>query len=144
VIGRGGTPIEAAPLWALAIFWAVLTPIVFTALVGLSSGLAFRARWPFLLAGGGAVALLIVVGLKRQRPWRRPTRGDLADERPFFARFSTWLWVTLLVPNILHGVLVLTRPEDPPSYLAALLIGAFVSVLQGGWGLLERRRTRST
>ena len=136
----GGLPIEEAPFWVLAIFWVILTVVVFPAMVGVSSGLRLAARWPAMLAGSGAVSLLLVLGLKRQRPWKRPTPADLADERPFFVRFSTWLWTALLFPNVLHGMLVLGRPNDPPSYSASLLIGAALSALHGGLGWLERRR----
>jgi hypothetical protein len=134
--GRG-VPIEEAPRWALAIVWVLLSGIAFVALVGLSAGLGFGARWPALLGGAAAIALLVLVGLRRQRRWRRDAPED---RRPLFVRFSTWLWTAVLFPNVLHGALVLTDPERPPSYAASLVIGASLSALQGVLSLMARRK----
>ena len=139
----GGTPIEEAPVWALALLTAVLWLVAFPALVGLLNG--FR-----LVAGGGwtiaaaaaAISLLLVVGLARQRRWRRPPAGEPAAEVPVFVRLSTWCITTLIVPNVLFGMLVLGRRGEGLDYLGAWLLGLLVSAIHGGLALIERRRRR--
>ena len=53
-------------------------------------------------------------------------------------RFSTWLIVTLLVPNVLFGVLVLGHEGPPLTYEQALLLGALISAVQGMLAWLDR------
>lgn len=140
----GGTPIEEAPPWALAILVVVLALVFFPALVGLVEALGAdtRGRRLGIVVGAAALALFLVAGLARQRRWRRAPSSAAPDPRPLFVRFSTWLWVTLLFPNVLHGLLVLTRAADEPRLdpRAAWLVGCVVSAVQGGWSLFERRR----
>lgn len=161
----GGTPIEEAPVWALAIFAALLWLIAFPAIVGLLAGWGYwsGAKLPAALAAL-ALAVVIVVGLATRKPWRRPTGADLRDERPahaapsaqapggaspygrarvpVFVRFSTWLWTAVLVPNVLFGVLVLTNEGPPLTYQHALFLGALVSVIQGTFALVDRWKRR--
>ncbi len=145
----GGTPIEEAPLWALALLVALLWLVVFPALVGLVNGLR-----PATGGGAGlavaafAVSLLLVVGLARQRPWRRRREAELGDSRPPFVRLSTWLITTLLVPNVLYGAIVLLRGGEGLDYASAWALGLLVAAIQGAFGLADRigarwrRRTR--
>jgi hypothetical protein len=139
----GGTPIEQAPLWVLVIFAAILWLVTFPALVGLlwGSGAWRGSKVPIALAALG-VAVLVVVGLATRKPWRRPAATDLRDERPLFARFSTWLWTTILFPNVLFGVLVLTHEGQELSYEGALVIGAIISAVQAALAALERWKRR--
>ncbi len=149
-------PIEEAPVWALAILVALFALIFFPALVGLaeSFGADTRGHRLELAAGAAALALFLVVGLARQRRWRRarspldaldPLAPLAADDRPIFARFSTWLWTTLLFPNVLYGLLVLTHSSEGARVdpRAAWIVGLGVSALQGLWALAERRRGRA-
>ena len=139
----GGTPVEEAPLWALAILVALLALVFFPALVGLAEGFGVATagrRGAFALAGA-ALAVTLVAGLARQRRWKRPPNLHPLDGRPPFVRFSTWLWTALLFPNVLHGLLVLTR-DEPVDYRAALAIGLLVSAVQGALGLADRWRRR--
>lgn len=148
-----GMPIEEAPVWALAILVALFALIFFPALVGLaeSFGADTRGHRLEVAAGAAALALFLVVGLARQRRWRR-ARSPLdpldplgPDERPFFARFSTWLWTTLLFPSVLYGLLVLTHSSETERVdpRAAWIVGLGVSALQGLWALALRRRGRA-
>lgn len=140
----GGTPIEEAPWWALAILVLLLALVFFPALVGLLEGFGVRTagQRPALALAGAGFALLLVVGLARLRPWKRlPNSSPGLDSRPPFVRFSTWLWTAVLFPNVFHGLLVLTRSEPVP-YRAALVIGLLVSAVQGALGLLARWRRR--
>lgn len=132
-------PIEEAPLWVLAIFTLVLWLITFPAIVGALAGWGWW-RGAKLPAAGAALAidLLLVAGLASRKRWRRPTRRDWRDERPFFVRFSTWLITTLLVPNVLFGFIVLTHEGPPLTYEQALAIGALISVVQGTLALIDR------
>lgn len=139
----GGTPIEEAPLWALAILAALLALVFFPALVGLAEGAGVTSagrRGLFALAAA-LIALLVVAGNATQKPWRRASRAQPFDERPLFTRFSTWLWTALLLPSVLHGLLVLTR-DEPVDPRAALAVGLLVSTIQGAWALVERWRRR--
>jgi hypothetical protein len=127
----------------LAVFAALLWLIVFPALVGLLNGLRVVAGGGWTIAAAAAlVTLVLAIGLARQKPWRRPHAGDLGDERPFFVRFSTWLITTLLVPNVLYGVLVLAHHGESLGYLSAWLIGLLVSVIHGLGALFARARDR--
>ena len=139
----GGTPIEEAPLWALAIFTLLLWLVAFPAIAGLLAGWGYwngEKLWTALAAL--ALAVLVVAGLATRKPWRRPTAADLRDERPVFVRLSTWLWTAILVPNVLFGVLVLTNEGPPLTYQHAVLLGALVSAIQGVLGLLDRWKRR--
>jgi hypothetical protein len=140
----GGTPIEEAPLWALALLAGVLWLLVFPALVGLADGFG---RAP----GGGrglalaaaAISVLLVTGLATRPAWRRPAGPrphPLDDRRPLVARFSTWLIGVVLYPNLLHGLLVLTRGGEAVDYRASLAIGLVASGIQGLFALRARRR----
>lgn len=139
----GGTPIEEAPAWALVLLAGVLWLIAFPAVVGI---LAVAAAWrgQRLAAAGAAlaIALAVVAGAALQKPWRRPTGPGLADPRPLFVRFSTWLITALLLPNVLFGALVLGRPETPLGYREAAALALLVSCLHGAWALAERWRGR--
>ena len=140
----GGTPIEEAPLWALAILAALLALVFFPALVGLAegAGVASAGRRGLFALGAGLLALLVVVGNATRMPWRRASRPHPLDERPLFTRFSTWLWTALLFPSVLHGLLVLTH-DEPVDPRAAMAVGLLVSTIQGAWALVERwRRSR--
>jgi hypothetical protein len=137
----GGTPIEEAPLWALAILVALLALVFFPALIGVAEGfgVATAGRRGLFALAGAALAVALVAGLARQRPWKRSPNRHPLDGRPPFVRFSTWLWTAVLFPNILHGLLVLTR-DEPVDYRASLGIGLLVSAVQGALGLADRRR----
>jgi hypothetical protein len=141
-LAGGGTPIEEAPLWVLAIFAFLLWLMTFPAVVGL---LAVWGRWhgaklPAALAALG-IAVFLVVGLATRKPWRRPTATD-PGETPFFARFTTWLVGALLLPNIIFGVLVLTHEERQLGYQESLVIGAIISAVQGTFALIDRWKRR--
>jgi hypothetical protein len=138
-----GTPIEEAPLWALAIFTVILWLITFPAVVGLLAGWGFwrGAKLPAALAAL-AITVVLVVGLATRKPWRRPTAAESRDRRPLFVRFSTWLIVTLLVPNVLFGILVLTHEGPPLTYEQALLLGALLSAIQGTLAWIDRLKRR--
>jgi hypothetical protein len=137
----GGTPVEEAPLWALAILAIVLWLVLFPALVGLLNGLRLVSGGGWTVAAAAAaISLLLVAGLAGQKPWKRPTPAEPFAETPLFARFSTWLYAWLIVPNVLFGTLVLSRRGEGMDYLEAWLVGALVSAIHGGFALLERRR----
>jgi hypothetical protein len=139
----GGTPIEEAPLWVLGILTVVLWLVVFPALVGLLNGfrLVTGGGWTLAAAAGG-ISLLLVVGLAGQKRWRRPGTADAGVAAPVFVRFSTWCVTTLMVPNVLFGVLVLSRQGEGLDYLSAWLIGLMVSGIHGSFALVERLRGR--
>jgi hypothetical protein len=61
---------------------------------------------------------------------------------PVFVRFSTWCITSLMVPNVLFGVLVLSRRGEGLDYLGAWLIGLIVSAIHGAFALVERLRGR--
>lgn len=139
----GGTPIEEAPVWALAILTVVLWLVVFPALVGFLNGFRLVAGGGWTLAAAaGAISLLLVVGLARQKRWRRPRPGEPSVEVPVFVRFSTWCITTLMVPNVLFGALVLTRRGEGLDYLSAWLLGLLVSAIHGGFALVARLHGR--
>jgi len=141
--GGDGTPIEEAPLWILAILTGIFWLVAFPAVVGLLAGWGFWRgdKLPAALAAL-VIAVLLVVGLATRKPWRRPTPDDLADHRPFFVRFSTWLMVAIFLPNILFGVIVLTHKGPPLTYEQALVLGALISAVQGVLAWLDRRKHR--
>ena len=143
VAATGGTPIEEAPLWMLAILTGIFWLMAFPAVVGLLAGWGYWRgdKLSAALAALG-VAVLLVVGLKTRKPWRRPRPDDLADHRPFFVRFSTWLIVAIFLPNILFGVIVLTHKGPPLTYEGALVLGALISTVQGVLAWLDRRKRR--
>jgi hypothetical protein len=142
-VGGHGMPIEEAPLWVLAIFTAILWLITFPAVVGVLAGWGWW-RGAKLPAAGAALVLdvLLVAGLATRKPWRRPTAKDPRDQRPLFVRFSTWLITTLLVPNVLFGVLVLAHEGPPLTYEQAVAIGAVISAVQGILALIDRWKRR--
>lgn len=140
---RHGTPIEEAPLWALAVFAALLWLIAFPALAGLLAGWgAWRGQRLQVALAALALAVVVVGGLATRKPWRRRGPRDLHDERPLFVRFSTWLWTAILLPNVLFGVFVLTHDGPPLGYEAALLLGLVVSAIHGAFALADRFRRR--
>jgi hypothetical protein len=144
----GGTPIEEAPLWALAILAILLWLVAFPASVGLLDGIGLRDVPPARLAlGAAAITVLLVAGLRLQKSWRRATGRaphPLDDRRPPFVRLSTWVFTTLLFPNVLHGALLLAlRAEGRRiDYATSWAIGLLVSAIQGGLGLVDRWRRR--
>ena len=139
-----GTPIEDAPWWVLAILTVLLWLVAFPALVGLLHGFgAWHGERFGPGLGAAALSLLVVIGLATRKPWRRPRTPALADSRPFFVRFSTWLWAAVLYPNVLLGAILLLRPGPPPDRRATLLLGVLLATLQTVMGWLgSRRRTR--
>lgn len=140
----GGTPIEEAPVWALAVLAVVLWLVAFPALVGLLNGFDVVDGGGWTIAGAAAVlSLFLVVGLARQKPWRRSHSTEPAAEPPLFVRFSTWCYTTLLVPNVLHGTLILFRGGEGFDYASAWLIGLMVSAIHGAFALAERWRRRT-
>ena len=141
----GGTPIEEAPVWALGILTVILWLVVFPALVGFLNGFRLIAGGGWTVAAAaGAISLLLVVGLARQKRWRRPRPGEPPVEVPVFVRFSTWCITALMIPNVLFGVLVLSRRGEGLDYLGAWLIGLIVSAIHGGFALVERLRRRES
>ena len=120
-------------------FWLV----VFPALVGLLNGfeLVTGGGWG-VAAAAGAISLLLVVGLARQKRWERPNPRHPSAKAPPFVRLSTWFFTTLMVPNVLFGVLVLTHRGEGLDYLGAWLIGLIASAIHGAFALAERLRRR--
>jgi len=138
----GGTPIEEAPLWVLGLLVVILWPIIFLALVGFLNGLRlFTGGGWTVAATAGVLSLLLVAGLGRQKRWKRPTPESPFAQVPIFARFSSWLWATLIAPNVLFGALVLSRHGEGLSYLSAWLIGLLVSAIHGGFALASLHRS---
>jgi hypothetical protein len=136
----GGTPIEEAPHWALAIFALLLWLIAFPAIVGLLAGLdAWHGRHLPAALASLALAVLVTAGAATRRPWRRAPPTALHDPRPLFVRFSTWLIVALLLPNVLFGTLVLTQPRPEIGYRGAALVAMLVSAVHGAAVAFARR-----
>jgi hypothetical protein len=134
-----GTPIEEAPLWMLAILAALLALVTFPALVGLLAGWgAWQGQVGRAALAAVAVAALVVAGAATRPSWRRPRQPTLHDPRPFFVRFSTWLWAAVIFPNVLYGVLVLGADGAPPPYEAAILVGLLASAVHGLFALAAR------
>lgn len=142
----GGTPIEEAPVWVLGLLTFFIWLVVFPALVGLLNGFGMVAGGLRTLAAvAGVISLLLVFGLARQKRWRRPTPREPWVEVPLFVRFSTWFFASLMVPNVLYGVLVVSRRGEGLDYASAWLIGLLVSAIHGGFALTHRlRRTRTS
>ena len=140
---RHGTPIEEAPLWALAIFAALLWLVAFPALAGLLAGWgAWHGQRLAVALAALVLSVLVVAALATRKPWRRRGPRDLHDERPLLVRFSTWLWTAVLLPNVLFGILVLTHEGPSLSYESALLLGLLVSAIHGLFALAERVKER--
>jgi hypothetical protein len=137
----GGTPIEEAPLWLLPILVLVIWLVAFPALIGLFDGLiGYRGQWREIALGAGAISALLVAGLALRKPWKRDVVDGPLDNRPLFVRFSTWLLATACVPNVLQGVLVLTREGPPPDFRSSLFLGLVISGCHGLLAWLARRR----
>ena len=137
----GGTPIEEAPPWVLAIFALLLGLIAFPAIVGLLAGLdAWHGQHLPAALASLALAVLVTAGAATRRPWRRAPPTTLHDPRPLFVRFSTWLITALLLPNVLFGILVLAQPQPEIGYRGAVLVGMLVSAAHGAVAALARRR----
>lgn len=137
-----GTPIEEAPFWVLAILAVLLWLICFPALVGLLGGFNQQVGRGTVALAAAAVAILVVAGVATRRPWRRRPPTDLVDERPLVVRFSTWLITALMLPNVLYGLLILTRDGPPPDYAAMIAIGMIVSAIHGLFAVVDRWRHR--
>jgi MFS family permease len=139
----GGTPVEEAPWWALAIFALLLALVAFPAVVGLLAGLGrWHGQHGAAAAGALAVALAIVAAVATRRPWRREPATPLHDPRPLAVRFSTWLITALLLPNVLFGFLVLAQPDPAVGYRSVALAAMLISAAQGAWAVTVRRRGR--
>jgi hypothetical protein len=140
----GGTPIEEAPVWMLAITALLIALPIFPALVGLATaaGLAdrFRGGWWPLAPAALVVSVGLVVGLATRKSWTRkpPTRWQ--DSRPLFVRFSTWLWTAILFPNVLVGLLVLTHSSNEPKLdsRGIYLVCFAVSMVHGAYAFGKR------
>lgn len=136
-----GTPIEEAPLWALAILTVLLWLISLPALVGLLHGFGlWRGERLVPALAAGVLALAIVAGLASGRRWRRPRPGHPGETPPWFARFSTWLIGVVLYPNLLMGTILLTRSGPPPDYASTAALGLLLSAVQGALAWSARRR----
>jgi hypothetical protein len=139
-----GIPIEEAPLWVLAILTVVFWLVVFPALVGLLNGfeLVTGGGWG-VAAAAGAISLLLVVGLARQKRWERPNpRHPSTVKAPPFVRLSTWFFTALMVPNVLYGVLVLSHHGEGLDYAGAWIIGLIASAIHGAFAVADRLRRR--
>lgn len=135
-----GMPIEQAPLWVLAIVVFLLWLVAFPALVGLWHGFGLWHGERLGPAIAGAVlALVLALGLWTRAPWQR-TEG--LEQRPLFARFSAWLIGLVLYPNLMMGIVLLTRPGPPPDYWTTGMIGLVLSATQGILALAQRRGER--
>ena len=136
----GGTPLEEAPWWALAIVVAVLALVAYPAVVGVLAG-AGRWHGQHAVAALSALALAgaLVAAVATRRPWRRSPPTPLDDPRPLAVRFSSWLIVTLLLPNVLFGLLVLAHPDPAVGYRGVALVALLVSALHGAWAAAWRR-----
>jgi len=143
----GGIPLEEAPLWVLALATLLVALAIFPALVGILAATGLAAGGSGTIAFAAlALATLLVAGPATARPWRRRGHPDslvLADSRPFLLRFSTWVWATLVVPNVIYGLIVLFHSGPPPDPRAAYLVGALVSLVQGSLALVARWRRRT-
>ena len=136
-----GTPIEEAPWWVLAIATVLLWLVAFPAVIGLLHGFRLwhgERLGPAL--GAAALAIAVIVGLATRKPWRRPTKPSLADERPLFVRFSTWLYSAVLYPNVLMGAILLFRKGPPPDYRSTLVLGLLLATLQSALAWIDRKR----
>ena len=135
----GGMPIEEAPFWVLAIFAAILWLVTFPALVGVLAGAgAWHGQRLLVGLAAAAVAALVVAGLATRPRWQRPREPSLHDPRPFFVRFSTWLWTALLFPNVLFGTIVLFHEGPAITYQGAVAFGLLVSGIHAAFAAAER------
>lgn len=141
---RDGLPIEEAPFWALSVATALIALAIFPALVGLLDAAdLYAGAWRRTALAALGVSALLVTGLATRKPWRRPRGHQLVEQRPWFVSFSTWLMTALVVPNVLQGVLVLTREGPRPDYLSSLALGLLFSAIHGAYALADRWRARS-
>lgn len=139
----GGTPIEEAPLWVLAILTALLWLLAFPGLTGLLAALGWwqGERLATALAAAG-LALAIVVGAAVRKPWRRAPATAHHDPRPWFLRFSGWLLTALLLPNVLLGAVVLTHPESEWGAAEVAYISVLISTVHAALAVADRWRRR--
>lgn len=115
--------------------------VAFPAVIGILHGFRLwhgERLWPAV--GAAALSVALVVGLSTRKPWKRPAEPTLTDRRPFFIRFSTWLYSAILYPNVLMGAILLLREGPPPDYSATLLLGLLLSGIQTGLAWIEARR----
>jgi hypothetical protein len=137
----GEIPIEQAPLWVLAIVALLLALVAYPAFVGILEGLGSWHGERLRTAVAAAVlGLVVVAGLATRKPWKRPRGTEPVDQRPWFVRFSSWLWGVVLYPNVLHGILVLARKGPPPDYRTSLFLGMLLSGIQGLLAWMDRRK----
>jgi hypothetical protein len=135
-------------VWLLAIATVLIALPIFPALVGLATlaGLAdrFQGRWWPLAPAALLVSLGLIVGLATRKPWIRQPPNRWRDSRPLFVRFSTWLWTTILFPNVLVGLLVLTRSSDEPKLdpRGIYLVCFAISAIHGAIAVVNRWRSK--
>jgi hypothetical protein len=136
-------PIEEAPFGILVLFTAILWLIAWPAVVGLLAGFG---RWHgerlYPALGALGIAVGIVAGVATRKPWKRAAGPTRDDPRPLFVRFSTWLITALLIPNVLFGTLLLTRPATEVTYGGMVRLGLLVSLLHAVAAAVERWRRR--
>jgi hypothetical protein len=136
----GEIPIEQAPLWVLAIAALLLALVSYPALVGILDGIgAWHGEKLRTAVAATVLGLVVIAGLATRKPWKRPRGTEAVDQRPWFVRFSSWLWGVVLYPNVLHGILVLARKGPPPDYRTSLFVGLLLSGTQGLLAWLDRR-----
>jgi len=139
----GGVPIEEAPVWMLAVLTVLLWLVAFPALVGLLAGFG---RWHGARLGVAlvafALALALVVGMATRRPWKRAPVTTLEDPRPPLVRLSSWIVTALLLPNVLLGVLVLSRPHGELGYRQVVGLSLLISTVHAAVAFLDRGRRR--
>src|SRR5258708_34586231 len=127
----GEIPIEQAPLWVLAIAALLLAAVAYPAFVGILDGLgAWHGERLRTAVAAAVLGFVVVAGLATRKPWKRPHGTEAVDRRPWFVRFSGWLWGVVLYPNVLHGILVLPRKGPPPDYRPSLFLGLLPSGVQ--------------
>ena len=137
----GEIPIEQAPLWVLAIAALLLALVAYPALVGILDGFgAWHGEKLRTAVTAAVIGIVVVAGLATRKPWKRPRGTELVDQRPWFVRFSSWLWGVVLYPNVLHGILVLARKGPPPDYRTSLFVGLLLSAAQGLLAWMDRRK----
>jgi len=137
-------PIEQAPLWVLAIAALLLALVAYPAFVGILDGLgAWHGERLRTAVAAAILAFIVVAGLATRKPWKRPHGTEPVDQRPWFVRFSGWLWGVVLYPNVLHGILVLARKGPPPDYRTSLFLGMLLSGVQGLLAWMDRRKRGS-
>jgi len=140
----GEIPIEQAPLWVLAMVALLLALVAYPAFVGILDGLgAWHGEKLRTAIAAAVLGLVVTAGLATRKPWRRPRNTEPVDRRPWFVRFSSWLWGVVLYPNVLHGILVLTRKGPPPDYRTSLFLGLLLSGIQGLAAWMDGRKRGS-